>query len=195
MRLECCCVCLSLPKGKIVRLILRGVPAVGQRLALIVSRSLPPLISSASKALLRTAISARTLAISAGSVGIFGLNLNRLSTERRQSMSFLVSAGPNPGTILIECDLTSQAVSLLLGRLSHPSTPAARLPMRSDAVDAEKTGSDGIDPPAAKTGQGPWHCCKCSCVICPLGTPRHPDGATNEPAGGLCRKASRRGRG
>jgi len=124
--------------------------------------------------------------------GDIWINLNRLSTERRQSMSFLVSAGPNPGTILIECALTSQAVSLLLGRLSHPSTPAARLPMRSDAVDAEKTGSDGIDPPAAKTGQGPWHCCKCSCVICPLATPRHPDGATNEPAGGLCRKASRR---
>lgn len=63
--------------------------------------------------------------------------------------------------------------------------------MRSDAVDAEKTGSDGIDPPAAKTGR-PRLCFKCSCVICPLGMPCHPDGATNEPAGGLCRKASRR---
>jgi hypothetical protein len=63
--------------------------------------------------------------------------------------------------------------------------------MRSDAVDAEKTGSDGIDPPAAKTGR-PRLCCQCSCVICPLGMPCHPDGATNEPAGGLCRKASRR---
>ena len=51
-------------------------------------RSLTPLRISASTVDLRIAISARTLAISAGSVGMLGLNMNRPSTERRQSKSF-----------------------------------------------------------------------------------------------------------